>query len=78
MQAASAGEAGKNFHIVANEIRRLADNTMESTKDIKQRISDIQHSSDSLILASEGGTKKINEGFQLSVKLEDKFNNTNK
>ena len=75
LEAASAGEAGKNFHIVANEIRRLADNTMESTKDIKQRISDIQHSSDSLILASEGGTKKINEGFQLSVKLEDKFNN---
>ncbi len=78
LEAASAGEAGKNFHIVANEIRRLADNTMESTKDIKQRITDIQHSSNNLILSSEAGTKKINEGFQLSVKLEENFDNIKK
>ena len=73
LEAASAGEAGKNFHIVANEIRRLADNTMDSTKDIKERITAIQHSSDNLIVTSEGGTEKINEGCALSSKLEENF-----
>ena len=75
LEAASAGEAGKNFHIVANEIRRLADGTMESTKEIKERINEIQHSSDKLIVTSEGGTGKIQEGCELSSKLENSFGN---
>ena len=75
LEAASAGEAGKNFHIVANEIRRLADGTMESTREIKDRITEIQHSSDNLIITSEGGTEKIHEGCELSAKLENNFAN---
>lgn len=75
LEAASAGEAGKNFHIVANEIRRLADGTMESTREIKERINEIQHSSDKLIITSEGGTGKIQEGCELTAKLEHNFGN---
>lgn len=75
LEAASAGEAGKNFHIVANEIRRLADGTMESTREIKERINEIQHSSDKLIITSEGGTGKIQEGCELTAKLENSFGN---
>jgi len=75
LEAASAGEAGKNFHIVANEIRRLADLTTNSTKEIKSRITEIQHSSDNLIITSEGGTEKIHEGSELSVNLEINFEN---
>lgn len=75
LEAASAGEAGKNFHIVANEIRRLADLTTNSTKAIKSRITEIQHSSDNLIITSEGGTEKIHEGCELSVNLETNFEN---
>ncbi len=75
LEAASAGEAGKNFHIVANEIRRLADGTMESTREIKERITEIQHSSDKLIITSEGGTSKIQEGCELTAKLENSFGN---
>jgi methyl-accepting chemotaxis protein len=75
LEAASAGEAGRNFHIVANEIRRLADGTMESTKEIKKRITEVQHSSDNLIVTSEGGTEKIREGCELSATLSEKFSN---
>lgn len=75
LEAASAGEAGKNFHIVANEIRRLADLTTNSTKEIKSRITEIQHSSDNLIITSEGGTERIHEGCELSVNLETNFEN---
>ncbi len=75
LEAANAGEAGKNFHIVANEIRRLADRTMESTTEIQERITEIQHASDKLIITSEGGTQKIQEGCELSSKLANNFSN---
>ena len=74
LEASSAGEAGKNFHIVATEIRRLSDGIIDGTKEIKERISEIQQSSDSLILASENGTEKIKEGYGSARKLEDMFN----
>ena len=74
LEAASAGEAGKSFNIVATEIRRLADLTTNSTREIKQRITEIQHSSDNLIITSEGGTEKIQEGITLSANLEENFN----
>ena len=73
LEASAAGEAGKNFHIVATEIRRLADGIIDGTREIKERITEIQDSSDSLILASEGGTEKINEGCESAKSLEGRF-----
>ena len=73
LEASSAGEAGKNFHIVATEIRRLADGIIDGTKEIKERINEIQQSSDSLILASESGTVKIEEGCDTARSLEERF-----
>ena len=73
LEAASAGEAGKNFHIVASEIRRLADSIIDGTKEIKEKINEIQQSSDSLIIASESGTERINEGCDAAKELEENF-----
>ena len=73
LEASAAGEAGKNFHIVAAEIRRLADGIIDGTKEIKERITEIQDSSDSLILASEGGTEKINAGVSSAQALSERF-----
>jgi methyl-accepting chemotaxis protein len=75
LEASSAGDAGKNFQIVASEIRRLADSTVASTSEIKTKISEIQHSSDRLIITSEEGTTKIEEGWQLSKNLQKLFEN---
>ncbi|HPX48535.1 MAG TPA: methyl-accepting chemotaxis protein, partial [Treponemataceae bacterium] len=66
-------EAGKSFQIVATEIRRLADSTVNSTNEIKARINEIQKSSDHLILSSEEGTSKIIAGWELSNKLRNLF-----
>ncbi|MCR4579099.1 MAG: hypothetical protein K5681_02010 [Treponema sp.] len=74
LEASSAGESGKNFHIVANEVRRLAAGITNSVDQIKERITEIQHSSDNLIITSESGTEKIREGLELSEKLKEKFN----
>ena len=73
LEASAAGEAGKNFHIVATEIRRLADSIIDGTKEIKSKINEIQQSSDSLILTSESGTEKINQGYENAKKLEENF-----
>ena len=73
LEASSAGDSGKNFHIVANEVRRLAAGITNSVDQIKERITEIQHSSDNLIITSESGTEKIREGLELSEKLKEKF-----
>ena len=73
LEASSAGEAGKSFRIVANEIRRLSDGIIDGTKEIKEKINEIQHSSDTLILASESGTEKINAGYENARGLGEKF-----
>jgi len=73
LEASSAGESGKNFHIVANEVRRLAAGITSSVDKIKDRITEIQHSSDNLIITSESGTEKIREGQKLFEKLDERF-----
>jgi len=73
LEASAAGEAGKNFQIVASEIRRLANSTVSSTSEIKNKINEIQHSSDRLITASEDGTNKIEEGGKLTETLHETF-----
>ena len=73
LEANSSSGSGKNFHIVATEIRRLADGIIESTKEIKGRITEIQESSDDLILASENGTEKILSGVENAKNLESRF-----
>ena len=73
LEASSSGEAGKNFHIVATEIRRLSDTIIDSIKEIKGVINDIQQASDSLILDSEKGTKQIVASCENAKSLERGF-----
>ncbi len=73
LEASAAGEAGKNFQIVASEIRRLADNTVRSTTEIREKIGEIQKSSDRLLLTSQTGTEKIKEGNSLTTEINDMF-----
>ena len=73
LEASSSGEAGKNFHIVATEIRRLSDNIIDSIREIKDRIGEIQKASDSLILDSENGTNQIDSGYKSAKSLENGF-----
>jgi methyl-accepting chemotaxis protein len=62
LEAASAGEAGKRFGVVAVEIRRLADGVVESTGEIEGRITEILDSVNRLVMASEKTTARILEG----------------
>lgn len=73
LEASNSGEAGKNFHVVATEIRRLSDNIIDSIKEIKEIITEIQKASDTLIQDSEKGTVQIDSGCESAKKLESEF-----
>ncbi|MBT0665270.1 cache domain-containing protein [Geobacter pelophilus] len=62
LEAASAGEAGKRFGVVAVEIRRLADSVVESTKEIEGKITEILDSVNRLVMSSEKSFELIQEG----------------
>ncbi|MCI0528741.1 MAG: methyl-accepting chemotaxis protein, partial [Nitrospira sp.] len=66
IEAASAGEAGKRFGVVAAEIRRLAASVMESTGEIEGQINEIQEAINRLVIASEKSSKGIQEGMESS------------
>ena len=66
LEAASAGEAGKRFSVVAVEIRRLADNVVESTADIESRITEIMSAVDRIVFSSEKGSSYVQEGLEYS------------
>ena len=73
LEASSAGSVGDNFSLVANEIRRLTNNTIQSTEEIRKRIIEIQHSSDELLLSSKNGSSKILDGTQIINELNQRF-----
>ncbi|MDR2499841.1 MAG: methyl-accepting chemotaxis protein [Treponema sp.] len=73
LEAASAGEKGKRFAVVAGEVNRLADDIAALTKQIREQVEEIQNSSSSLIISSEEGADKITEGHRLIKDLEDIF-----
>ena len=74
LEAVRAGAAGRNFHIVAAEIRRLADSTMKSTQEIRQRIEDVRNASRELVSVSGNGTACIADGMHMAGELDAHFN----
>ncbi len=53
IEAARAGEAGRGFAVVADEVRKLAERTAKATKDIEKLVSNIRHNSTSAKTAME-------------------------
>ncbi|MDO9103614.1 MAG: methyl-accepting chemotaxis protein [Methylovulum sp.] len=67
LEAASAGESGRRFGVVAAEIRRLADSVTDSTNEIENKIQEIQGSISRLVITSEKGTGAIDAGMVASA-----------
>ena len=65
--AAQAGEQGRAFSVVADEIKDLADRVLSSTKEIGALIRSVQDESANAVTAIESGTESVQAGVDLSA-----------
>ncbi|MFG6456786.1 methyl-accepting chemotaxis protein [Roseateles sp. BYS96W] len=66
IQAASAGEAGRGFSVVAEEVQRLAERSGDATRRIAALVKTIQTDTHDAVAAMERSTRGVVEGTQLS------------
>jgi methyl-accepting chemotaxis protein len=64
IEAAGAGEAGKRFAVVGDEIRKLAERVGGSTKEIRGLVEEIRSAVNATVLATEGGSKAVDAGLR--------------
>ena len=65
IEAARAGEQGRGFAVVADEVRKLAERTQKATKEISQMIKTIQHEMTDAVRGMNEGTTLVQQGEQL-------------
>ncbi len=66
IQAASAGEAGRGFSVVAEEVQRLAERSADATRQISVLVRTIQTDTQDAVAAMERSTQGVVEGAKLS------------
>jgi len=66
IEAARAGAEGKGFSVVADEVKSLAEQSKQATKQVRGILVDIQKATSDAVMATEEGTKAVNKGLGMA------------
>lgn len=68
IEAARAGEQGRGFAVVADEVRKLAERTTSATKEVAQMVQGIQSETRTAVAAMHEGTRQVEDGVQTTTR----------
>lgn len=74
IEAARAGEAGRGFAVVADEVRKLAERTTKATSEIESIISSLQHESEQAAIAMKSADTSVSTGVDVIEETASSFN----
>jgi methyl-accepting chemotaxis protein len=75
IEAARAGEHGRGFAVVADEVRKLAERSSKSTKEIANLINHVQRGTQDAVVAMEQGSKEVESGTALAEEAAQALSN---
>ncbi|MEB1805949.1 MAG: methyl-accepting chemotaxis protein [Bacillaceae bacterium] len=73
IEAARAGEHGKGFAVVADEVRKLAEQSSAATKEIRELISQIQQETSEAVKTSSHGDQTVTDGIEVMNQAGNSF-----
>ncbi len=77
IEAARAGEQGRGFAVVADEVRKLAERTTKATKEIESMITNIQKSTEDAVISMRGTRENVSKGTETAQKSAEAISNIN-
>lgn len=78
IEATKAGEYGKGFVVVAQEIKNLAEQSKQATKQVRMILNDIQKASSAAVMATEKGSKAVEATVKQSIGTGDSIQELSK